>query len=92
MTGVGNWIVRGAAGAALYGALASAASAQAQTPTIEGNSWVAYAIIGGLVLLILLFIGGVIGISKRDTGGDDDGAVGILEGIEEDDPKPRRRR
>lgn len=91
MAKLGAWICRGGAVAALIGMLADAALAQAHTPSISGNSWVAIGIIAGLVLLILLFIGGVIGISKRDTG-DDDGAVGILEGIEEDDPKPRRRR
>lgn len=69
------------------------AQAQAQTPTISGNSWVALAIIGGLVVLILLFISGAISLSKRDdTSDEEDEGVGILEGIEEDDPKPKRRK
>ena len=91
MARIGEIIV-GALSGFFVAALPTIAKAQAQTPTISGNSWIAYAIIGGLVLLVLLFISGVIGISKRDTGDDDEENVGILEGIEEDDPKPRRRR
>lgn len=71
----------------------SAAFAQAQTPTISGEGWVAYAIIAGLVLLIMLFISGAISLSKRDdTSDEEDEGVGVFEGIEEDEPKPKRRR
>jgi len=71
----------------------SVAQAAAETPSISGNSWVALAIIGGLVLVILLFISGAISLSKLDdTTDEEDEGAGIFEGIEEDDPKPRRRR
>jgi hypothetical protein len=74
-------------------ASAGAADAAAQAPTITGNSWVALAIIGGLVLLILLFISGTLRLSQiDDTSDEEDEGVGVFEGIEEDDPKPRRRR
>jgi len=86
-------IARGVGSAVLLGLSTGVAQAQAQTPSISGNSWIAIAIIGGLVLLILLFISGAIGLSKRDdTSDEEDEGVGILEGIEEDDPKPRRRK
>ena len=53
----------------------------------------AIAIIAGLVLLILLFISGALRISKIDDTADaDDEGVGVFEGIEEDDPKPKKRK
>lgn len=74
-------------------ASAGVAFAQAQTPTISGNSWVALAVIGGLVVLLLLFISGAISLSRRDdTSDEEDEGVGVFEGIEEDDPKPRKRK
>lgn len=74
-------------------ASAGVAVAQAQTPTISGNSWVALAVIGGLVVLLLLFISGAISLSRRDdTSDEEDEGVGVFEGIEEDDPKPRKRK
>lgn len=66
------------------------AYAQEQSPSISGNAWVAIAIIVGLVVLIMLFISGAISLSRRDRP-DDDGGVGILEGIDEDDDEPKRR-
>ncbi len=66
---------------------------QAQTPSISGNSWIAIAIILGLVALIFFFIRNAIRVSEiDDTTPVEDEGVGILEGIEEDDPKPTKRR
>lgn len=72
-------------------ALAACAQAQGQTPSISGNSWVAIGLVVALVLLIFFFISGTLSISRRDKRDDDDAGVGILEGIDEDDEKPRRR-
>ena len=77
----------------LASAGAASAAAQAQTPTLTGNSWIALAIIAGLVVFIALFIGGALRISRiDDTADEEDEGVGVFEGIEEDDPKPRRRK
>lgn len=70
---------------------ASPAFAQAQAPAISGNAWVAIAIIVALVVLIGLFITGAISLSRRDRSDEDEAGVGILEGIDEDEDKPRRR-
>lgn len=66
-------------------AAADVAQAQAQTPAISGDSWVAIAIVLGLVVLIFLLIGGVVSISRRDKKDDGDG-IAII-GAEEDDDK-----
>ena len=77
--------------AALAGG-ANAAFAQAQAPTISGNGWVAIAVIVGLVVLIGLFISGALSLSRRDKSDEDEAGVGILEGIDEDDDKPKKKR
>lgn len=81
------------AGAIGIASLTFAAHAQAQehTPSISGNSWVAIGLVVALVLLIFFFISGTLSISRRDKRDDDAAGVGILEGIDEDDEKPRRR-
>jgi hypothetical protein len=63
---------------------AALAQAEAQAPSISGESWVAIAIVVGLALLIFLFIGGALSISKRDKSSADDG-TGIIGAEEEDD-------
>jgi hypothetical protein len=92
MTYAQHWPVRVAVGVAIMLSNAGAAFAQAETPTISGNAWVAIAIIVGLVLVILLFIGGALGISRRDKSDEDEAGVGFLEGIDEDDEKPKKKR
>jgi hypothetical protein len=88
-----NTFVRALATTAAVGASATTAFAQAEAPLISGNSWVALAVIAGLVVMLLLFISGAISLSKRDdTSEDEDEGVGVFEGIEEDDPKPRKRK
>lgn len=77
--------------AALVGG-ADAAFAQAHAPTITGNGWVAIAVIVGLVVLIGLFISGALGLSSRDKSDEDEAGVGLLEGIDEDDDKPKKRK
>lgn len=71
-------------------ASAGAAFAQAQTPSISGNSWVAIAIVVGLVVLIFLLISGAISLSKRDGDDADDAGIGII-GADDDDDRPRRK-
>src|SRR5689334_9861337 len=55
-----------AAGALSLGT-SSAAWAVAQEPTISGDKWVAYGIIGGLILAILLFVLASVGIASKDA-------------------------
>jgi hypothetical protein len=86
-------VVNLSAALALFLASAGAASAAAQAPTITGNGWAALGIILGLIVAIIYFINGAITLSRHDdTSDEEDEGVGIFEGIEEDDPKPRRRR
>ena len=56
--------------------------AQAQDVSISGNAWVAYAIIGALILGIVIFVLVSVGVAKRDRGADDSGLV-----FGEEDPK-----
>lgn len=61
----------------------SVAGAIAQTPTISGNVWVAYAIIAVLVVTIYLVIMGALGVERRDArlgraSRRDDGWFGIF--------------
>jgi len=72
---------------AIFAVLAAAgtAFAQAQSPSISGDTWVAIAIVAGLVVLIFLFIGGALSLSKRDKEESDDG-IAII-GPDEDDDK-----
>jgi hypothetical protein len=43
-------------------------------------------------VLIGLFISGALSISGRDKSDEDEAGVGILEGIDEDDDKPKKRK
>lgn len=79
---------------ALFLTTAAPALAEIAQPSITGNSWVAIAIILGLVALIALFISGVLNISKGEKSSDDGAGVGILDGIDDDDddvPKKKNR-
>ena len=54
-------------GAALAAsALTSSAAFAAQGPILSGNVWVAYAILGGLVAAIVLFVFASVGVERRD--------------------------
>jgi len=64
-------------------AMPSVADAVAQTPTISGNVWVAYAIIAALVVTIYLLIMGALHVERRDArlsrpSRRDDGWFGIF--------------
>jgi len=67
------------------------ARAQGAAPAISGNGWIAIAIIAGLVAIIALMISGTIRISGSGTSDDDDGGAGfgVLEDIDEDEPRKR---
>lgn len=68
---------------------ASEAAAQvAQTPSFNGNSWIAIGIIVAIVAFIGFLISGALSVSKiDDTPPDADQGVGVFEGIEEDDER-----
>ena len=90
MARVGELVLRGIAALAMV-ATPLVAHAQSQTPTIHGQAWIAYAIVGGLVLLVLLLISGVMSVSKRgDTSDDNGGGLPFFGGDDDDDDKPRR--
>jgi ABC-type multidrug transport system permease subunit len=65
---------------------AAFAQAEAQTPSISGDSWVAIAIVAGLVVLIFLLISGALSLSKRDKSDAEDSGIGII-GADDDDDK-----
>lgn len=71
---------------------AGPASADAQVPTLSGNSWVAIVIVLVLVGVVALFIRGALGISARDKSDEDEAGVGLLEGIDEDDDERKKKR
>ncbi len=55
------------AGAALATSMLLSSNAlAAQAPSISGDKWVAYAIIGGLIGAIVLFVFASVGIERRD--------------------------
>jgi hypothetical protein len=72
-------ILRTGAAAATALLISSAAYAAAQEPSISGDRWVALAIIGGLVRVVLLFVFASVGVARRDAAAqrgrksDDDG-------------------
>ncbi len=72
-------ILRTGAAAATTLLTSSAAFAAAQEPLISGDRWVAFAIIGGLVIAVLLFVFASVGVARRDataqrgSKSDDDG-------------------
>ena len=59
--------VLGMAGAAFATSILLSSSAlAAQAPSISGDKWVAYGIIGGLIGAIVLFVFATVGIEGRD--------------------------
>ena len=80
----------GASAITLMGAT-SATRADAATPSFMGDPVIAIGIIVVLIALVWLLIRGVLSISSRDKSDEDDAGVGVLEGIDEDDDKPKRR-
>ncbi len=72
--------------------VATPAFAAANTPSLSGNSWIAIAIVLGLVAVVVLFIRGALGVSKNDKSDDDDAGVGILEGIDDDDEDKKKKK
>lgn len=88
-----GWSSPGVAAAAFAVSIlaATAAAAEAKTPTISGNGWVALGIIVVLVGIIALMIGGTLSVSKRGDTSDDDGGTG-LPFYDDDDDKPKRKR
>jgi hypothetical protein len=79
------------AGALTFAALASVARADASPLAFMGDPVIAVGVIVALVLLLWLFIRAVLGVAARDKTDDDEAGVGVLEGIDEDDDKPRKR-
>jgi hypothetical protein len=72
-------------------AVAGVARADASPLSFMGDPVIAIGVIVVLVLLLWLFIRGVLSIAGRDKSDEDDAGVGVLEGIDEDDDKPKRR-
>jgi hypothetical protein len=79
----------GASAVALAGA--TAARADAATPSFMGDPVIAIGVIVVLIALVWLLISGALSISSRDKSDEDEAGVGVLEGIDEDDDKPKRR-
>ena len=80
----------GASAIALAGAT-GAARADVATPSFMGDPAIAIGIIVVLVLLVWLLIRGALSISSRDKSDEDEAGIGVLEGIDDDDDKPKRR-
>jgi hypothetical protein len=83
--------VRWGAGTAGFTFLANAAHAADATPGFQGDPVFAIGILLIVVAVLWYFITGVLGVAARDTSDEDEAGVGLLEGIDEDDDKPRRR-
>ena len=84
-------IVRFGASAVALVVATGAARADAATPSFMGDPVIAIGIVVVLVALVWLLISGALSISSRDKSDEDEAGVGILEGIDEDDDKPKRR-
>lgn len=80
----------GASAIALAGAT-GAARADVATPSFMGDPVIAIGIIVVLVVLVWLLIRGALSISSRDKSDEDEAGIGVLEGIDDDDDKPKRR-
>lgn len=76
---------------ALALATATGAARADAAPGFMGDPVIAIGIIVVLVVLVWFIIRGALGIASRDKSDEDDAGVGILEGIDEDDDKPKRR-
>ena len=87
----GSSILRAAAIAALLVGMPVAAHAAEAPLSFTGNAWVAIGIVVVLVVLVWFMISGTLGITARDKPDDDEAGVGVLEGIDEDDDKPRKK-
>jgi hypothetical protein len=59
--------------------------------TIDGNGWIAIAIILGLVALVIFMIRGALTVSGRDKPDDDGAGFGVLEGIDDDEDEGKKR-
>jgi hypothetical protein len=72
-------------------AATSAARADASPVSFVGDPVIAIGILVVLIVFVWLLIRGTLGIARRDKSDEDDAGVGVLEGIDEDDDKPKRR-
>jgi hypothetical protein len=79
------------AGIAALAAATGAAQADAGVPAFMGDPVIAIGILVVLIALVWLLISGALGLSARDKSDEDEAGVGVLEGIDEDDDKPKRR-
>ncbi len=77
---------------ALFLTTAAPALADISQPSISGNSWIAIAVIIGLVAVIALFISGVLSVTKGEKSSDDGAGVGVLDGIDDDDDEPEKKK
>ena len=84
-------LVRLGAGGLAFAGVTGAARADVATPSFTGDPIIAIGIIVLLVVLVWFFIRGALKISSRDKSDGDEAGVGILEGIDEDDEKRKRR-
>jgi hypothetical protein len=84
-------LTRLGAGLATLAAATGAARADGVTPSFMGDPVIAIGILVVLIVLVWLLISGALSISSRDKSDEDDAGVGVLEGIDEDDDKPKRR-
>lgn len=78
-------------GGLALGAATGAAQAQSATPSFVGDPVIAIGILVVLIVIVWFLIRGTLGIAARDKSEEDDAGVGVLEGIDEDDDKPKRR-
>lgn len=86
-----NGTIRGlGAAVAALAAATGAAHAQAETPSFMGDPVIAIGILVVLIVIVWLLIRGSLNISARDKSDEDGAGVGILEGIDEDEDKPKR--
>ncbi len=73
-----------------FATLSTVARAQNAPEVIDGNGWIAIAIIVGLVALVGLMISGAISVSSRDKPDGDGAGFGVLEGIDDDEEDKKK--
>lgn len=84
-------IIRWAAGIVAVAGTTGVGQADAGVPAFMGDPVIAIGILVVVVALIWFLIRGALGIAARDKSDEDEAGVGVLEGIDEDDDKPKRR-
>jgi hypothetical protein len=89
-----NGFAKMAAAALVLGLTAGRAQADVAPEPVAwftGDPVIAIGILVVVLAILWYLVSGILGVSSRDKSDEDEAGIGVLEGIDEDDDKPRRR-